>query len=214
MIENLEYYKVFYYVGKNKSITAAAKELMISQPAVSQSIHQLEKALGCSLFKRTSRGMKFTAEGDLLYRYVERGVESIDLGQQWVVVAIDVIQTIAVVEQQCRQLGTVIGSDGLQSAEWRRHRVTRVVAREVIGVVIKVPSARAGSIHVGAHLGRKSDQCLWIIAAHLECTLSGIDIGDRVVVLHVQVVDGIAGDDERVEHVCHVIDKHSVLDAP
>ncbi len=82
MIENLEYYKVFYYVGKNKSITAAAKELMISQPAVSQSIHQLEKALGCSLFQRTSRGMKFTAEGDLLYRYVERGVESIDLGQQ------------------------------------------------------------------------------------------------------------------------------------
>ncbi len=82
MVENLEYYKVFYYVGKNKSITAAAKELMISQPAVSQSIHQLEKALGCSLFQRTSRGMKFTAEGNLLYRYVERGVESIDLGQQ------------------------------------------------------------------------------------------------------------------------------------
>jgi DNA-binding transcriptional LysR family regulator len=82
MIENLEYYKVFYYVGKNKSITAAAKELMISQPAVSQSIHQLEKALGCSLFQRTSRGMKFTTEGDLLFRYVERGIDSIDLGQQ------------------------------------------------------------------------------------------------------------------------------------
>ena len=82
MIENLEYYKVFYYVGKNKSITAAAKELMISQPAVSQSIHQLEKNLGCSLFQRTSRGMKFTAEGDLLYRYVERGVDLIGLGQQ------------------------------------------------------------------------------------------------------------------------------------
>ena len=82
MVENLEYYKVFYYVGKNKSITAAAKELMISQPAVSQSIHQLEKNLGCSLFQRTSRGMKFTAEGDLLYRYVERGVDLIDLGEQ------------------------------------------------------------------------------------------------------------------------------------
>ena len=82
MTENLEYYKVFYYVGKNKSITAAAKELMISQPAVSQSIHQLEKSLGCTLFQRTSRGMKFTTEGDLLYRYVERGYEQIDLGEQ------------------------------------------------------------------------------------------------------------------------------------
>ncbi len=82
MTENLEYYKVFYYVGKMQSITAAAKELMISQPAVSQSIHQLEKSLGCSLFQRTSRGMKFTTEGDLLYRYVERGVEQISLGEQ------------------------------------------------------------------------------------------------------------------------------------
>ncbi len=82
MIENLEYYKVFYYVGKLNSITLAAKELSISQPAVSQSIHQLEKVLGCSLFQRTSRGMKFTSEGALLYRYVERGYEQIDLGEQ------------------------------------------------------------------------------------------------------------------------------------
>lgn len=82
MVENLEYYKVFYQVGKLSSITLAAKELSISQPAVSQSIHQLEKALGCSLFQRTSRGMKFTTEGELLYRYVERGYEQIELGEQ------------------------------------------------------------------------------------------------------------------------------------
>ena len=82
MVENLEYYKVFYHVGKLSSITMAAKELSISQPAVSQSIHQLEKALGCSLFQRTSRGMKFTSEGELLYRYVERGYEQIELGEQ------------------------------------------------------------------------------------------------------------------------------------
>lgn len=82
MIQNLEYYKVFYYVGKLNSITSAAKELSISQPAVSQSIHQLEKTLGCALFQRTSRGMRFTSEGELLYRYVERGYEQIELGEQ------------------------------------------------------------------------------------------------------------------------------------
>ena len=82
MVENFEYYKVFYYVGKLGSITGAAKELSISQPAVTQSVHQLEKALGCSLFQRTSRGMKFTSEGELLYRYVERGYEQIELGEQ------------------------------------------------------------------------------------------------------------------------------------
>ncbi len=82
MISNLEYYKVFYYVGKLNGITAAAKELSISQPAVSQSIHQLERSLGCTLFQRTSKGMKLTSEGSLLYRYVEKGYEQIELGEQ------------------------------------------------------------------------------------------------------------------------------------
>ncbi len=82
MISNLEYYKVFYYVGKLNGITAAAKELSISQPAVSQSIHQLERSLGCTLFQRTSKGMKLTAEGNLLYSYVEKGYEQIELGEQ------------------------------------------------------------------------------------------------------------------------------------
>ena len=35
---NLEYYKIFYYVGKLGSISLAARELCISQPAVSQAI--------------------------------------------------------------------------------------------------------------------------------------------------------------------------------
>ena len=82
MTNNLEYYKTFYYVGNLSSITLAAKELSISQPAVTQSIHQLEKALGCTLFQRTSRGMKLTSEGKLLYRYVEKGYEQIELGEQ------------------------------------------------------------------------------------------------------------------------------------
>ncbi len=82
MVDNLDYYKVFYYVGRLHSITLAAKELSISQPAVSQSIHQLEKNLSCELFIRTAKGMKFTSEGALLYRYVERGYEQIELGEQ------------------------------------------------------------------------------------------------------------------------------------
>ena len=42
---DLEYYKIFYYVGKMKSITLAAEELAVSQPAVSQAIRNLEEAL-------------------------------------------------------------------------------------------------------------------------------------------------------------------------
>lgn len=35
---NLEYYKIFYYTAKQKSITLAAEKLSISQPAVSLSL--------------------------------------------------------------------------------------------------------------------------------------------------------------------------------
>lgn len=82
MISNLEYYKTFYYVVKTGSITGAANILSVSQPAVSQAIHQLESSIGVTLFNRSSRGIKLTQEGELLYRYVSSGYETIELGQQ------------------------------------------------------------------------------------------------------------------------------------
>ncbi len=80
MISNLEYFKVFYYTAKYGSVTRAAGELMISQPAVSQSLKQLEKSLGVTLLERSSRGVKLTGEGQLLYSYVEKGYEQIESG--------------------------------------------------------------------------------------------------------------------------------------
>ena len=60
---NLDLYRVFYTVAKCGSLTKAAEELYISQPAVSQSIKQLENQLGVSLFNRTHRGMELSAHG-------------------------------------------------------------------------------------------------------------------------------------------------------
>ena len=79
---NLEYYKIFYHVAKSGGITAAAKSLNMSQPAVSQQISALEKQLGVSLLKRNGRGIALTAEGNLLYEYVERGYEEILQGEK------------------------------------------------------------------------------------------------------------------------------------
>ncbi len=80
MIGNLEYYKVFYYVAKNSSVSRAADELAISQPAVSQAIKQLERTLQARLFHRAARGVKLTEEGKILFAYVEKGYEQINLG--------------------------------------------------------------------------------------------------------------------------------------
>lgn len=74
---NLEYYKVFYYVCLEGSLTAAAQKLCISQPAVSQAVRQLEKEAGARLFFRTSKGVQLTREGELLFRYVKVGVEQL-----------------------------------------------------------------------------------------------------------------------------------------
>ena len=72
MTTNLEYYKVFYYVAKLGRITDAAIKLNISQPAVSQSLKQLEKQLGTMLFARTPKGVKLTPEGEVLFSYVSQ----------------------------------------------------------------------------------------------------------------------------------------------
>ncbi len=81
-MNNFEYYKVFYHVATTGSLTMAAKELNISQPAVSQSVRQLETALGTKLFTRASKGVRLTGEGSLLYGYVAKGYEQIRLGEQ------------------------------------------------------------------------------------------------------------------------------------
>lgn len=82
MNTNLEYYKIFYYVGKLKSISLAAEALSVSQPAVSQAVRNLERELGSSLFMRTSKGVRLTAEGEVLYSYVQRGYETIRQGEK------------------------------------------------------------------------------------------------------------------------------------
>ncbi len=82
MTENLEYYKVFYYVAKLGSLTAAAQELSVSQPAVSQAIKHLEQALETRLFMRASRGIRLTSEGQVLFEHVKEGYEQILLGEK------------------------------------------------------------------------------------------------------------------------------------
>lgn len=71
---NFELYKMFYVVANNKSISKGAEELMISQPAVTQSMKMLEGQLGVTLFVRTKKGVILTDEGEELYKYVKEGM--------------------------------------------------------------------------------------------------------------------------------------------
>ena len=74
---NFELYRIFYVVANHKNITKAADELMISQPAISKAIKNLEEQLGGQLFVRTKRGVFLTEEGKEFYNYIKHAIEYI-----------------------------------------------------------------------------------------------------------------------------------------
>ncbi len=78
---NLEQYRSFFYTVKYGNISKASEQLYITQPAVSRSIQQLEDSLRCTLFFRTSKGVKLTPEGEILYKYIEQAFNFIAAGE-------------------------------------------------------------------------------------------------------------------------------------
>ena len=81
MAVKLELYRVFKEVAETGNISAAAKNLYISQSAVSQSIKQLETALQARLFARSPRGVTLTGEGQMLYQYVRNALGLLATGE-------------------------------------------------------------------------------------------------------------------------------------
>lgn len=78
---NYELYKIFYYTALNKSISKTAELLLISQPAVSYQIKTLEEELGITLFVRTKKGVTLTDEGEVLFKYISKGIEAFTNGE-------------------------------------------------------------------------------------------------------------------------------------
>lgn len=74
---NLELYKVFYYVAKNESISRAANELLISQPAISKAIKTLEEQINTNLFIRKRDGVELTEAGETIYKKVKDAMDLI-----------------------------------------------------------------------------------------------------------------------------------------
>lgn len=82
MENNLNLYYIFYTVALHKNISSAAKELYISQPAISKAISKLEQSLDVILFHRSSRGVTLTMEGELLFTQVQTAFSAIRHGEE------------------------------------------------------------------------------------------------------------------------------------
>lgn len=73
----LEQYKIFNEAASTLSFSLAARNLFISQSAVSQAIHVLEKELNTQLFIRQSKGVILTQEGQMLYQKISQALSLI-----------------------------------------------------------------------------------------------------------------------------------------
>lgn len=79
---NFELYKVFYYVAKYLSFSEASQKLYISQSAVSQSIKLLEEKLDCKLLFRSTKRVRLTHEGVILFDHIEQAFNFIKAGER------------------------------------------------------------------------------------------------------------------------------------
>jgi DNA-binding transcriptional LysR family regulator len=69
---NLHALRIFTKVAALKSVTKAADALLISQPAVTIQIRNLEEETGLKLVETSGRGIKLTPQGEFLFSHGQR----------------------------------------------------------------------------------------------------------------------------------------------
>src|SRR3954454_10131925 len=74
----LRHLRTIAAVARHGSFSKAAEELHLAQSAVSQQIRRLEQELGVEVFRRTSRSVELTAEGEVILGYAHRVLREVD----------------------------------------------------------------------------------------------------------------------------------------
>ena len=134
MAVKLELYRVFREVAETGNISMAAKNLYISQSAVSQSVKQLETALQARLFARSPRGVALTGEGQMLYQYVRSALSLLSTGED------------KLSQAQQLLLGTLtIGASDTVTAMFLTRYLERF-HREHPGIRLKIVSGRSAKV--------------------------------------------------------------------
>lgn len=77
----LRHLRYFLAAAEYSSFRAAAEELLVSQPTLSQQMKDLEKEIGASLFERAGRGVRLTQAGRLFVEYAHRSLNILKEGQ-------------------------------------------------------------------------------------------------------------------------------------
>jgi DNA-binding transcriptional LysR family regulator len=134
MAVKLELYRVFKEVAETGNISSAAKNLYISQSAVSQSIKQLETALKARLFSRSPRGVSLTGEGQMLYEYVRNALGLLSTGED------------KLSQAQQLLLGTLVIGASDTVTGWFLTPYLEAFHREYPGIRLKIVSGRSAKV--------------------------------------------------------------------
>ncbi len=76
--------RAFEAVARNGSVTGAARELAVTQGAVSRHVSALEGWLGAKLFTRAQRGLTLTVKGTAYFRTINGALDQIDFATRQV----------------------------------------------------------------------------------------------------------------------------------
>ena len=71
----LQQLKYVITVAQTGTITEAANQLYISQPSLTNAIHELEKEMKIVIFNRTNKGISLSKEGDIFLGYARQVME-------------------------------------------------------------------------------------------------------------------------------------------
>ena len=75
---NILHLKYAVEISKTKSISRAAQNLYMGQPNLSRAIKELEESLGITIFRRTSKGITVTPEGEEFLQYAKPIISQVD----------------------------------------------------------------------------------------------------------------------------------------
>jgi DNA-binding transcriptional LysR family regulator len=81
---NLNQLKIFYLAAKHGNLTAAAKDLYITQPAVTRGIQRLQEYYEIKFFKRLGRKLELTYSGKGLYEIAEKIFELEGIAEDYI----------------------------------------------------------------------------------------------------------------------------------
>lgn len=79
---NILHLKYAVEVAKTRSISKAAENLYMGQPNLSRAIKELEESLGITIFRRTTKGISITQDGEEFLQYARQIVQKVDEVEQ------------------------------------------------------------------------------------------------------------------------------------